>query len=238
MIGMAIASQHARLLRLTNGPYGDAPGSRGRHVQYRSFGAVARWMATSNAACAPEQCDVGSAQRQCPRRGVRIQRQWVRRQCRGHWAETKRAVDLECVRRKSLPQRCRQRDELCGDHREAGDERPVEYRAWPAADPWTLREEQHDDAHAERNDRPAVRAREGDEGPADEEEGDDGRSRTIRAPLRRSSSCTDGRNTANSSTYSWRNRPCSARRRCNAAGSAAPYRSRARPGGGVSFRRR
>src|SRR6266516_860063 len=53
MIGMAIASQHARLLRLTNGPYGDAPGSRGRHVQYRSFGAVARWMATSIVSASP-----------------------------------------------------------------------------------------------------------------------------------------------------------------------------------------
>src|SRR5438552_15018294 len=47
MSGTDIASQHARLLRLTNGPYGDAPGLIGRHVQYRSFGAVARWMATS-----------------------------------------------------------------------------------------------------------------------------------------------------------------------------------------------
>src|SRR5437867_1647964 len=51
--GIAMASQQARLLRLTNGPYGDAPVSNGRHVQYRSFGAVARWTATNTVSPSP-----------------------------------------------------------------------------------------------------------------------------------------------------------------------------------------
>src|SRR5438477_793068 len=44
--GTAIASQHARPLRLTNGPYGEAPALIGRHCQYNSFGDVARWTTT------------------------------------------------------------------------------------------------------------------------------------------------------------------------------------------------
>ena len=144
----------------------------------------------------------------------------------------------ERLRRQTAACRRRQRNQLSGDGEQAGEERPVEDARRAAADRRALDGEQHRDAGAQRHDRPAVRAGEGDERPADQEEKGNGRGRSIRPPLRRSSSCTGGRSSASSSTCSARNRPCSARPRRSVGRACITFRSRARPGGAASSRRR
>ena len=132
----------------------------------------------------------------------------------------------------------RQRNQLGGDGDQARDQRPVEHARPAAADRRPLIDTSSAARRRTAAPSSSVRAGERDERPADEEKEDEGRGRTIRARLRRSSSCTGGRSTANSSTCSARNRPCSARPPRSAAASASPSRARARRGGGASSRRR
>ena len=97
-----------------------------------------------------------------------------------------------------------ERNQLRGDRQQAEQQRPVEHAAGAAADRRTREDQQQQRAGAQRDRRPAVRAGKGYERPADEEKEEEGRRRNIRASIRRSSSCTDGRSTASSSTCSSR----------------------------------
>ena len=107
----------------------------------------------------------------------------------------------------------RQRDERRGDDHDVDAGARASSQRFPRRRDRGPDDERQDDGGGREHIRhPVVAAGEREQRDAEEDGDGAGARRTIRPRLRRSSSCTGGRSSANSSTCFARNRPCSARR--------------------------